>query len=74
MEANEERQKPLPAKSAPINRGHTIADRTAGNIQGDVDVGSVGGAVRACLGRLGIEVRLEKSLFEFLARYGLQNT
>jgi len=52
MEANEERQKPLPAKSAPINRGHTIADRTAGNIQADVDGGSFGKPPRACIGKL----------------------
>jgi len=52
MKATKELQKPLPAESAPDNRGHTIEDLTAENNSGDVAGVSFLESLRACLGKL----------------------
>ena len=51
MKATKELQKPLPAESAPDNRGHTIEDLTAENNSGDVAGVSFLESFRACLGK-----------------------
>jgi len=51
MKATKELQKPLPAESAPDNRGHTIEDLTAENNSGDGDGGSIGRVCPACVGK-----------------------
>ena len=52
VEANEKHVKLIQEESVSTNLGHTVADRTVGNIQGDVDGGSFGKPPRACLGKI----------------------